>query len=438
MTHDLDKPVYAHIDVNNMYVSCERVFNPRLEGIPVCVLSNNDGAVVARSPEAKSLGIRMSEPWFKLRDMVRRHGLVGLSSNYVLYGDMSARVMQVLRDLAPDYEQYSIDEGFARVERMRLIWPSFEEMGQAMRKRMLQYCGLPVCVGIGAPSKTLAKLSNHIAKKNPQYNGVFDWSAYPPEELDRICSGIDAAEVWGVGRRISEKLRGLGIETVQDLRCAHPKMIRMHFNVVLERTAAELQGTSCLALEDIAPPKKQIVASRSFGQMVTTLDELGEALTMYVSRAAEKLRVQGSVCGALQVFVMTNQFREQDAQYTNGIVIPLPNPSSNTMTLVAAALYGLKRIYRPGYWYKKIGCMLLDLSPKSQQQGSLLSNLDVETKHSDAVMSVLDGINARFGRDTLVVAAAGTGTQHAWSMRAENKSPAYTTRWNELPKAIAK
>jgi DNA polymerase V len=437
MTPNLDKPIYALIDCNNFYCSAERVFNPRLENRPLVVLSNNDGCAVARSAEAKALGIKMGEPWFKLRDMVTRHGLVGLSSNYVLYGDMSSRVMQVLSDFSPDYEQYSIDEGFARVERMRRLWQSFEEMGQAMRKRVRQYTGIPVCVGIGAPSKTLAKLSNFLAKKNPQYNGVFDWSAYPPEELDRICSGIDVGEVWGVGRRIGEKLRGLGIETVQDLRCANPKLIRAHFSVVLERTVAELQGTSCLALEDIAPPKRQIISSKSFGQMVSTFDELGEALTMYVSRAAEKLRVQGSVCGALQVFVMTNQFREQDAQYTNGIVIPLPNPSSNTMTLVAVALYGLKRIYRPGYWYKKTGCMLLDLSPKSQQQGSLLSNLEVETKHSDAVMGVLDKINARFGRDTMVVAAAGTGKQHAWSMKADNKSPAYTTRWNGLPKAKA-
>jgi DNA polymerase V len=215
-------------------------------------------------------------------------------------------------------------------------------------------------------------------------------------------------------------------------------MIRAHFSVVLDRTVAELQGISCLALEDIAPPKKQIVSSKSFGQMVTTLDELDEALTMYVSRAAEKFRVQKSVCGALQVFVKTNQFREQNSQYTNGIVIPLPNPSSNTMTLVSAALYGLKRIYRPGYLYKKTGAMLLDLSPQSQQQSSSLSNLETESKHSDSLMGVRDGINARFRRDTLVIAAAGTGAQHAWSMRAGNKTPPYTTRLTELPKAKAK
>jgi DNA polymerase V len=397
-------------------------------------LSNNDGCAVARSNEAKALGIKMGEPWFQLQSLVRRHGLIGLSSNYTLYGDMSTRVMQVLRDFTPDVEVYSIDESFLRIERMGQLWPSWTLMGQAIRKQVRQWTGIPVCVGIG-PTKTLAKLANHIAKKNPQFAGVFDMTTYPREELSRIFSTIEVAEVWGVGRRIAAKLNAMNIRTVEDLRRASLKSVRMHFSVVLERTVAELQGVSCLSLEDVAPPKKQIISSRSFGHMVMAESELGEALTTYVSRAAEKLRTQGSVAGALQIFVMTNVFRETDPQYSNGIVVPLPNPTNNTFDLVAAALFGLKRIYKGGYAYKKCGVMLMDLSPASQRQASLFSQVEDVGRHSDALMSVLDGINAKFGRDTLIVAAAGT--QKSWIARAENKTPCYTTRWNELPRAWA-
>ena len=250
--------MYALVDCNNYYCNCERVFNPRLEGRPLVVLSNNDGCAVARSQEAKDLGVKMGTPWFQLQDLVRRHRLVGLSSNYTLYGDMSARVVQVLSQFTPDYEVYSIDESFLRVERMQLLWPSFTAMGQAIRTRVRQWTGIPVCVGLG-PTRTLAKLSNHIAKKNPRFGGVFDMTAYPPAELDALLSSIDVGEVWGVGRRIAEKLQAMGIHTVQDLRRSSPKMIRAHFSVVMERTVNELQGIPCMDLEEVAPPKKQII-----------------------------------------------------------------------------------------------------------------------------------------------------------------------------------
>ncbi len=427
-------PLYALVDCNNFYVSAERVFNPKLEDRPVVVLSNNDGCAVARSAEAKSLGIKMGEPWFQLQPLVKRHGLIGLSSNYTLYGDMSTRVMQVLRNFTPDVEVYSIDESFLRLERMRQLWPCLAVMGQAIRTQVRQWTGIPVCVGIG-PTKTLAKLANHIAKKNARFGGVFDMTTYPEYELVRLLSTIEVAEIWGVGRRIAAKLDAMDIRTVEDLRRASPKAIRLHFSVLLERTVAELQGISCLALEDVAPPKKQIVSSKSFGRMVMTREELGEALSTYVSRAAEKLRIQKSVAGALQVFVMTNVFRETDPQYSNGIVIPLTLPTNDTMRLVAAALYGLKRIYKPGYAYKKCGVMLLDLSPQHQQQSSLFSSVEDVARHSDVLMSTLDSINAKYGRDTLTVAAVGT--DKGWAARAENKTPCYTTRWNELPKAWA-
>jgi DNA polymerase V len=427
-------PIYALVDCNNFYVSAERVFNPKLEDRAVVVLSNNDGCAVARSAEAKALGIKMGEPWFQLQPLVKQHGLIGLSSNYTLYGDMSTRVMQVLRNFTPDVEVYSIDESFLRLERMRQLWPCLSVMGQAIRTDVRKWTGIPVCVGIG-PTKTLAKLANHIAKKNPQFDGVFDMTTFPEDELGRLLCTIEIGEVWGVGRRIAAKLNAMNIHTVDDLRRASPKAIRLHFSVVLERTVAELQGISCLALQDVAPPKKQIVSSRSFGRMVMTLEELGEALSTYVSRAAEKLRVQKSVAGALQVFVMTNVFRETDPQYSNGMVVPLSLPTNDTMRLVAAALYGLKRIYKPDYAYKKCGVMLLDLSPQHQRQASLFSQVHDIARHSDALMSVLDAINARYGRDTLTLAAAGT--QKRWAARADNKTPCYTTRWSELPKAWA-
>lgn len=305
--------------------------------------------------------------------------------------------------------------------------------GQEKESYLIDLAAKPSC-----PSTVYlgVKLSNHIAKKNPQFNGVFDSTVYPADELAALLSTISVSEVWGVGRRIAAKLDTLNIKTVEDLRRASPKAIRMNFSVVMERTVAELQGISCLDLEEVAPAKQQIISSKSFGQMVLTLDELGEALTTYVSRAAEKLRAQGSVCGTLQIFVMTNRFREQDPQYSNGIVVPLPNSSNNTLELVAAALFGLKRIYKPGYWYKKTGVMLMDLSPQTNRQASLFSDIHEEAQHSTALMSVLDELNKRYGRDTMTVAAAGT-TQH-WKARAEHKSQRYTTQWHELPKARAR
>ena len=433
-THLAGVPMYALVDCNNYYCSCERIFNPRLEGRPLVVLSNNDGCAVARSQEAKDLGVKMGTPWFQLKDLVRHHRLIGLSSNYTLYGDISARVVQVLSQFTPDYEMYSIDESFLRVDRMQLLWPSFTTMGHAIRTRVRLWTGIPVCVGL-APTRTLAKLANHIAKKNPQFGGVFDLTAYPSADLDKLLSSIDVSEVWGVGRRIAEELQNMGIQTVQDLRRASPKMIRSHFSVVMERTVTELQGTPCMDLEEVAPAKEQIISSKSFGMMVVTREELMEALATYVTRAAEKLRAQNSVCGVLQVFVHTNQFRPEDPQYSNAVTIPLPYPTSDTRKLAAAAAMGLRAIYKNGFMYKKCGVMLLDLTPAGVIQRSLFDAVEENYQHSATVMAALDGINSRFGRDTLKVAAAGIAKR--WVARAENKTQCFTTRWSELPKAMA-
>jgi DNA polymerase V len=433
--HHDTAPLFSLVDCNNFYCSAERVFNPRLEGRPLVVLSANDGNAIARSQEAKDLGVKMGTPWYQLKDLVRHHRLIGLSSNFVLYGDISARVVQVLSQFTPDYETYSVDESFLRVERMRLLWPSFTAMGQAIKSRVVQWTGVPVCVGFG-PSRTLAKLSNFIAKKNPQFGGVFDMTAYPPADLDRLLSSIDVGEVWGVGNRNGEKLRNMGINTVQDLRRTPPKLIRAHFSVVMERTATELQGIPCMDIEDIPPAKKTIVSSKSFGLPVTTRNEMMEALATFTSRAAEKLRAQQSVCGVLQVFILTNQFRQDEPQYSNAVTIPLVYPTSDTRELAAAAAMGLDAIFRQGFMYKKCGVMLLDLKPAGILQRSLFDAVEANAKHSAAVMAALDGLNTRFGRDTIKVAS--TGTTQRWAARAENRTQCFTTRWSELPKAMAR
>jgi len=427
------KPIFALVDVNNFYVSCERVFNPKLQNQPVVVLSNNDGCVVARSNEVKALGIKMGVPWHQLKDLAKQHHIVALSSNYTLYGDMSDRVMTILRDFSPDSEIYSIDECFLSLNGLNALWPSASVMGQSMRKRIRQWVGLPVCVGI-APTKTLAKLANHIAKKQPGFNGVCDLESMPSPQIDALLSNIEVREVWGVGSQISLKLNTAGIHSVRALRDTPPAWLRSKFGVVMERTGNELRRISCLALEEITPPRKQIISSRSFGQLVYTLPELSESVASYVSSAAEKLRGQHSICDAIQVFVTTNPFREQDPQYSNSITIPLPNTSSDTRLLVRAALYGLQRIYRPGFAYKKTGVMLTGISSTAMSQGSLFTEYGADEK-SAKLMATLDQLNRRYGRNTVSVFSAGN--QKSWTMRRGNMSPCYTTSWHDVPVAYA-
>ncbi len=421
-------PQFALVDVNNFYVSCERVFKPKLEGIPMVVLSNNDGCAVARSNEVKALGVKMGTPWFKMKDLAREQGILAFSSNYTLYGDMSNRVVQILRDFAPDTEVYSIDESFLRIETVAHLHGGAVPMGQQMRERIKQWTGLPVCVGVG-PTKTLAKFANHLAKKNPEFEGVCDLHVIPRPERVRWMSRIEVGEVWGVGGRIARRLEVMGIHTVLDLRNASPKEMRRHFGVVMERTCNELRGISCLALDDIAQSKQQIMSSRSFGHPVETIEELRESLASYLSRAAEKLRKQQSVSAAVYVFVQTNRFNK-DEQYNAGLTVPLPEPTDDTLTLTAAALAGLEMIYRSGYRYKKAGVMLTLLSDKHARQASIFDNL-VVTQRSTKLMTALDMINRDYGHGT--VRSGVSGFTQRWAMRNENRSPRYTTRWDELP-----
>lgn len=406
----------ALIDVNNFYVSCERVFNPKLNNKPVVVLSNNDGCAISRSNEAKALGIKMGEPWFKCQDIARKHDIEGLSSNYALYADMSNRVMAILRDFSPNQEVYSIDECF-------LDLTGFKDLmayGQAMRGRILKWTGLPVCVGIGA-TKTLAKLANHCAKKMPEFNGVCDFGTLAENDLNALLMSIEVGEVWGVGRRLTSKLLALGIKTAYDLKQADPEYLRQQFSVVMAKTISELNGTVCIELEEIAPPRKQILSSRSFGQPVRDYNSLAEAITLYMSRAAEKLRAQDSVAGLLHVYIRTNPHKPDNPQYANSMTISLPSSTDDTLQLVKTALWVLKRLYKPHYAYAKAGVYLGDLMPRTSAQ---------PTSRSQNLMSTIDQIQAKMGRGTIKLASEGMN--YAWKMRSGRKSPNYTTSWNGL------
>ena len=415
----------ALIDGNNFYVSCERVFNPTLENKPVVVLSNNDGCAVARSNEVKTLGVKMGMPWFQMKDLARKHGIIALSSNYALYADMSNRMMSILAQYSPDQEIYSIDECFLGLEGFDHV--DLVAYCKAMRRQVRQWVGIPVCVGI-AETKTMAKLANHCVKNGlAGEDGVCDLGRMRQKDLSRLLSGIKVGEVWGVGRQITKKLGDMGISTVEALRLMDAKTIRERFSVVLERTVAELNGIACIEIEHGAPNKQQIISSRSFGQYVYELDPLKEAVASYIAIAAEKLRSQGSLAGMVQVYIRTNPHKENAPQYQRGLTIPLPEASDDTLRLTRAALWGLKRIYRPGFAYQKAGVALLDLSAAATAQMGLFSAV----KDNGKLMDVMDRINGIWGRGTL--RSAAEGMRKSWTMKRERMSPCYTTNWGQVP-----
>ncbi len=415
---------FALIDGNNFYVSCERVFNPKLENQPVVVLSNNDGCAVARSNEVKALGVKMGTPWFQMRALAEQHGIVALSSNYALYAQMSNRMMAILAQYSPDQEIYSIDECFLGLDGFRCDLSAY---GQRMRQQVRQWVGIPVCVGI-ARTKTLAKLANHCAKKGlAGSEGVCDLNRLSESDRSALFERLPVGEVWGIGPRLSEQLQAQGIATVESLRRADGQTLRRKFSVVLERTVRELNGLPCLSLEEVVPAKQQIMSSRSFGSYVYELAYLNQAVASYIAIAAEKLRHQGSLAGMVQVYIRTNPHSAKQAQYQQGITLPLPESTDDTLRLTRAALWGLRRIFRPGFAYQKAGIMLMNLSPAAQAQLSLLT----PTKDRTPLMAVMDRINAHWGRGTL--RSAAEGLTHTWAMKRERVSPGYTTHWDQLP-----
>lgn len=418
------KRAIALVDGNNFYVSCERLFNPALEGRPVVVLSNNDGCVVSRSAEAKALGIRMGVPFFEVRPLVKSHGLVWLSSNYALYGDISARMMALLGEFAPQREIYSIDECFLDFSGMDVAIATY---GHRIRDRVRRYLGITTCVGVGT-SKTLAKLANHVAKTCAQYGGVFDWEHPATAEREALMRTLDVTEVWGVGRRLAPRLRELGIRSALDLQHASAKRIRSHFGVVLERTVAELNGVPCIELDTSAVRCGQIAASRSFGRPVTALGELREAVASYAIRAAERLRAQRSACAEVGTYIETARFHDPAQRYHASTAVPLAVASDDSRRISAAALSGLEHIWRPGYRYKKAGVWLGGLQPAASPQANLFP--DDGRPRSARLMAAMDRINRTYGMNTATFASAGI--RQPWRMQSARKSPRYTTAWNEL------
>ncbi len=412
----------ALVDCNNFYASCERMFQPALRGKPVVVLSNNDGCVIARSNEAKALGIAMGEPWHVCRKRVDTQGVIVRSSNYTLYGDMSARVMRTLAGFTPELEVYSIDEAFLD---LRGFGSRLDAHARELRRTVLQWTGIPVSVGIAA-TKTLAKVANRRAKKDPACGGVcvlLDEAA-----IDNQLAGMELGDIWGIGGRLARKLQALGIGDALALKRADARFIRERFSVVLERTQAELRGIPCIEIEEAPPDRKSIMVSRSFGQMIETRAEMEEAVATYVMRAAEKLRRQHLACGRVVVFVMTNRFRPQDAQYAREQAVQLGAATADTGRLIAAARRGLAALWRDGFRYKKAGVMLLDLLPAASVMGGLFDWPD--DSRSRARMRAVDVLNRRYGRDTVTFAASGI--RRAWRLRREHVSPRFTTCWEEL------
>ncbi|MCP1201075.1 Y-family DNA polymerase [Notoacmeibacter sp. MSK16QG-6] len=417
----------ALIDCNNFYVSCERVFDPRLAGVPVIVLSNNDGCAVARSDEAKALGIKMGAPAFQIRDVIRRHGVRVFSSNYTLYGDMSRRVVAVIQDFSPRYEVYSIDETFVDLSGFgdRMVAHA-ASMSAAVRQRT----GIPTCVGIG-PTKTLAKLANFAAKKNPLFDGVCD--LMDETIRDYVLARIPIGEIWGVGPATEAKLIRQGVARASELRDLPLPLARKIGTVVLERLVAELQGIACLAIEEVEPQRKGMAVTRSAGTPMTSFDELAQAMTAHASRAAEKLRSHGLVAGTLTAFFHTNPHKPDRPQHSASRTTRLSPMSADTFDLVDTVLRCIAAAWKGersanGYAYTKAGVILDDLVAARVAPQLLLPP---DRPRDARLMDALDAVNDRFGRKTLILASEGF--QRPWALRADHRSPRYTTRLSDLP-----
>ena len=437
--------MYGLVDCNNFYVSCERVFNPSLRGKPVVVLSNNDGCIIARSNEAKAIGIPMGAPLHLYKTLIKQNKIFTYSSNYTLYGDMSSRVMSVLNYFIPNIEIYSIDEAFLNLKNFNI--QSLQDEMFKIRERIYQWTGIPVSIGIG-PTKTLAKLANKIAKKNSS-NGVYILTV--STQLTHILSDMKLEDIWGVSKGWGNRLRSIGINNPRQLQQANPRQIRTLISVVGERIIYELRGQPCLALEEVIN-KKSITVSRSFGNMINDKDSLKKALANYVARAAEKLRHQDSVCGGIYVFINTNRFREGDLQYSNSATINFDELTDSTTIIIEKSFKLLENLYRPKYNYKKIGVTLLGLKQKDDGssdnyiiQGSLfIHNADqqIHISRSCDRMKLIDNINAKMGKMTIFHGSQGViknsrnikSETDKWRMRSCYKSPFYTTNWDDILK----
>ncbi|EPY02633.1 Y-family DNA polymerase [Magnetospirillum fulvum] len=421
--------VYALVDCNNFYVSCERVFNPALEGKPVAVLSNNDGCAVSRSAEAKAIGVPMGEPAFKLRPLVERHGLILQSSNYTLYGDMSERVMSVLATFAPGAEVYSIDECFLDLDGLAV--PDLAAWCRHIRATVKRWTGIPVSVGIGG-TKTLAKLANRLAKTSPRANGVLDLAGHPGW-VEAALKRTPVREVWGIGRNYAGHCGLHGILTAYDLTQAEDGWIRKTMGAVGLRTVMELRGIPVHTLDTEPSDKQTTCCSRSFAETVTAYEHVHDAVLTFASRAAEKIRAETLVAGALQVFAYTDRFRRDQPQISLNAMVRLSPPTSSTPRVIAAAIAGLRSAWREGYAYKKAGVILLDLVNPANVPRDLFS--PPPNPRGQALMAAVDGLNGRLGKG--LVGYGLIPKDAPWQMRCGNRSPNYTTAWTDLPVARA-
>ncbi len=419
------KNCIAIVDCNNFYASCERLFNPAIKKRPVIVLSNNDGCIVARSEEAKAIGLPFASPYFKVKALADKHKTAVFSSNYTLYADISRRVMQVLSTFSPEMEIYSIDEAFLSLEGMNC---DLNEYGKLIKETVYQWTGIPVSVGI-APTKTLAKCSSHLAKKDRSLSGgVLDLTC-----CDRLpfLERVDIGNVWGIGPAYAAKLRERGVYTAADFIMLDEKWVKSNMTIMGLRTLLELKGRPCISFEDAPPPKKGIVTSKSFGRPVESQDELEQAVSLYAAGCAEKLRRQNGFASVVTVFIMTDRFKDIP-QYADSLSCALPEATANTPVIIRYSLELLRKLYRKGYNYKKCGVMLSGIVMGCDLQMNLF--LDKKYRGSPELMSTVDSINSIYGSGTLFYASSGV--EKPWSMRRKFLSPAYTTRWSDIPEIM--
>jgi len=409
------------IDCNSFYVSCERLFNPKLLGKPIVVLSNNDGCIITRSAEAKALGIRMGEPYFKAKKIIEKNNVKVFSSNYSLYGDISQRVMEILLGFSPEVEIYSIDEAFLNFQGFK----NHELLTYCnhIRQTINQWVGIPVSIGVGS-TKTLSKIANHLAKKEEDYEGVCILK--DRKKIDKVLDRIEIGDVWGIGRRLSKFLRNYEVCTAKQFSLLDRRWIRKNMGVVGERIQLELRSVSCLDLESLPSPKKSCCVSRSFSRPIKKIEELQESIANYGTRVAEKIREEGLIAHSMSIFVLTNHFNKKEKQYSNSIKLQLDYPTSDSKLIVKRAIEGITRIYKEGYRYKKAGIILYELDSSS----SALGLLDYDRTRNDSLMKSLDEINYRYGSSTLRLAAEGI--KKSWQMRREKISPCYTSSFDQL------
>ena len=411
----------ALIDCNNFYASCERIFNPKLIGKPIVVLSNNDGCIIARSKEAKKLGIKMGEPYFKAKNIIEKNKVEVFSSNYSLYGDISQRVMETLSSFSSEVEIYSIDEAFLGLNGFENY--ELKTYCNHIRQTINKWVGIPVSIGVG-PTKTLSKIANNLAKKNSNYKGVCILEN--KIEIKKALNQTSIEDVWGIGRRLSIFLKKYNIDTAHHFSEMDRGWVRKNMGVVGEKTYLELNGVSCLDLDLVPSDKQSCCVSRSFSRPIEKLFDLEESISTYGSRVSEKIREEGLVAESMSIFVLTNHFNRREKQYSNSIKLHLPFPTNNSIKIVKRSLEGIRKIYRPGYKYKKAGIILYGLSRQNVTKGLL----DYDREASDSIMQTIDKINNRYGGETIKIASEGI--KKIWRMKRENVSPCYTTRFDEL------